>query len=284
MRHSAAPGKGGLHAIFSQERATSERLFPAAGHRVSRVSYSPIAYVAAAIAYCIEYSDNDGRDDFSYPTTEEQVQQWFSGRFSGSIDEDDAKAVIGLLSELGLISFDEDPFAGRFIRVDERSFHARWSELHGRASDTPFAKAETFGFPWLRKVFDNNAFWETLNASPRNEHSVELPGGMLKKPEPVVFFIEGSADGQALQHGLDELAEELRTNNEIAAELADDRPRILGEVRASQNLVKAGVARVSAVREVLIKVLREILNKLKEKAVELGVDKLLEIAVRLAGG
>lgn len=100
-----------------------------------------------------------------------------------------------------------------------------------------------------------------LELVPTSDRFVNLP---LNSPER-----------REVVQGLERILHELRYNNAIAEQLAEDRDRLTAELAAVRVGVDSESIRSSFIKDFVLQTLRELGSKLKDKALDLGIDRLI---------
>lgn len=102
----------------------------------------------------------------------------------------------------------------------------------------------------------------------------------------IVSLDHNSSEYQIVMKKLEELKDTLRKNNQLAIEEPQDQSRVIAEISAAQDLLKAPRVRVDIVKDIIVTALKYIGHKIADnivdiaiKAIFLGLTALLGIQV-----
>lgn len=232
--------------------------------------YAPEAYLVAAFWVALNEISAEAVRTMNHA---EDFSNLFLENFGVDLDEVILSRALFLMDDLNLIRIDEDVYAGQFITLQKTSFSSQFKEVAEQVPDSPLATVLRGRRQWIEQVLDNAAFWEEARKPSATDG--ETLDEQVPASDRMVTLLHNSPERLEIATGLEALSESLRTNNEVAAELGDDRERISAELEASRAGIQPERIRAGFIRETVLKVLRELGTKLKDKAMELGVDRLI---------
>ncbi len=239
-------------------------------------SYAPVAYVVAGLALAILDLSADSVKSLNRL---KDFQMLFLEAYGYEISDDAISDALERMGDGKLLSVDNDQFAGTYITVQKTAFSSQFKEVAQVIPASPLGIALRAKRPWLENVFGNERFWEELNApQDENEHDDRISEqSPVPASDRTVTLLHNSPERIEIESAMQSLSEKLRTSNEIATELGDDRERLSAELEASQAGLRPEKIRAGFIRDTVLKVLRDIGTKLKDKAIELGVDRLIAL-------
>lgn len=247
------------------------------------MKFTNIDYVAAAIAYeIIEQSYEIAPDGITYPETDTSISDWLIKYYDIERGPSFSLKIAQRLEKLGFFSTHNDTYAGTFIIADYNSFSNCWSKIASSYPESPYAAAALNGRRWLRAVFSNSKFWDDLEDNISDEQPNDSRNTYN---EDEIILLEEDESYKTLIKGLKNIDTNLLRENSISNALGQDKDRIHSEISASQTILKSGSARKSVILNLIIKSIKEIIEKLKDKFYdkisEYGLEILLNCASRL---
>jgi hypothetical protein len=243
--------------------------------------YTPESYIVAALGLAISESSADAVRALNKSS---DFEDFFKEAYGYVIPPSALSSIITMMHETDLITIDDDAFAGEFISTQKTAFSTQFRRLAEQVPKSPLAVVLRAKRPWIEKVFSSEAFWEELKQID-DRPSVEQVGSEINIAVPAsdrtVTLLHNSPERLEIQADLGEIADTLRTSNEIASELGDDRERIVAELSS----VEAGLAseriRVGFIHSSVMPVLTELGLKLKDKGIGLVVERLIALFTAL---
>lgn len=155
--------------------------------------------------------------------------------------------VISFLRDEDFILVISDEIGGRFVKLN----YARVNTFVNAKADDPSSfmyRYQQIGAPLLRRIadhFDPNHADQNQNA-PAEELSEEVPAA-----DRIVRLDDNSALRDEIVAKVDELQGAVRGENDEEGKLGEERGRILAELDAGRDLLKAPTVRLRAVLAVL---------------------------------
>ncbi len=208
----------------------------------------------------------------------ESFAEFFEALYNRKIPAENLEATLKMMADVKLIDIDDDPFAGRYISLQKTAFTSQFKLIAEELPDSPIAIILRAKRPWIDSVLANEEFWKVAAAPPTgaasdDDHDLdEIPAS-----DRSVTLLHNSPERAEIEHGLSDLVETLRTSNEVADQLGEERERISWELEAAKVAIRSERIRVGYIKDSVLKTLRELGKKLKEKAIDLGVDKLISL-------
>jgi hypothetical protein len=245
--------------------------------------FHPTAYVIAGLALAIM---DMSADEARLLNRRDNFKELFKSIYGFVLSDDVVVEVLDRMKKGGLLDISDDEFAGVYITLQKTSFSSQFKSIGESIPESPMGMALKGKRPWLDSVFNNETFWKELSSfssadaseSENNDFEVDIPAS-----DRIVTLLHNSPERIEIEAGMQRLSETLRTNNEIASELGEDRERLSAEFEAANVGIKTERIRAGFISDTVLRILRELGTKLKDKAIDLGVERLVALFEILLG-
>lgn len=236
-------------------------------------------YIAAALI--VEVRRNDEKLSGTSP---EQFAGLLKERYGFELKEVQINAALRRLAELGLVALTEDEYAGSFLRFPSAtSLEIRIGNLKNKQPDARFFRALGGGEKLLERAFANAKFWRDFDAEVSTDST-----SILSVPSPA--FAPASDRIVTLSHNqyaalsepLDDVIEAVEQNNGIPEE-PGFRERVLGQLKAGREFLKAGVFEGQLFYYTLVVGLKMLAEKYKDHAVAALASELVDLILQHLG-
>ncbi|NYF33933.1 hypothetical protein [Sphingopyxis sp. JAI108] len=234
---------------------------------------SALDYLVAATIYRFAYEGHN----FSFPDSidglQSNLEEYYAVKFDQGVSDKLAKA----LGTMGVINYSDDRYAGIIISADQNRVNEIFDNLCAQGGI--YKSIDDIANSFYKKVISNDDFWKDLRRelseageTRSGEYEVVIPAA-----DRTVTVLHNSPEGKEISGVLDTVIDDLSHNNEIAVSAGSDRQRYIAEAKSARELMRGETIRRQAVYEVLWKFFRELLAKFKEKSLEWGIDKVLNL-------
>lgn len=206
----------------------------------------------------------------------------FQNNYGISLTDNQANILIGKLAAWRGISISSDKYAGETIRISrsilEKTLEGARDVGGGNAV---LNNVRLNGKPWLTRVFSNSAFWTDLEGEavvasvPENTSGEDIPAS-----DRTVTLNHNQFT--AIDGPVEELIVALDADNGIPDELGL-REKILGQIRAGRELLRAGVFDGHLFYLSMVVGLKLLIEKYKDHIVGALASKLLDAIIEQLG-
>ncbi|GGO90251.1 hypothetical protein [Stakelama pacifica] len=245
-------------------------------HDSDEKSYVIESYIVAGFGAVIS---NYPADQVRNMNKRRDFLEIFSEEFGRDLPELALDLALDLMADLQLVDLNDDEFVGTYITTQKTAFLSRFKEIAQYLHGSPIAIVAKAGRPWIEEVFANEMFWDRVQerlSDQQSDESREIEENFeIPASDRTVSLVHNSAERIEIEQGLNEISDTLRTSNEVAEVLGDDRERISAEVEGVKAVLKSERVRLGYIRDSVLKVLGELSKKLKDNAIQLVVDRLL---------
>ncbi len=230
-------------------------------------------YLAAAIADRIRSVGND--DEISSLAAIKSAFKKY-----GTMSDDVAEAVARRLEYFGFLQRVTDKYAGTyFIPISGLNLLLRMGTIREDKNSSVFLSALGGGDRLFQRVFANNEFWQDVatdieNIDSKNSQIVEI----LEVPAADRIVSLTHNQQLELESSSTELVDVLARENAIDGD-GDLRDRLLGQVRAARELIRAQSIRAYLLHETVMTVLTSLIERYQDQAIGQAAKKLLDLLI-----
>ena len=201
------------------------------------------------------------------------------------------------LTELGGVTRLSSPLTGDMYRLAPRETLFYFSDDGGpnentsAAYDRRWEKAHK-DFPIFKTYYHGGEVWfnRALEAlAERNlfgdeaEQDFDVSSSFAPASDRIVTFDHNLPDAQKLDEGLPELADLVREDNSATICNAEDRPRIIEQLKAAHGLLKLSRVSTKAISSLLLPILTYLSIKFADEAIGELASALIEALKNLLG-
>lgn len=236
---------------------------------------SKLDYIAGAIV-------SSGRErgiGFKLDTLS-SIESILSVDYKLNLNESQIISLLGRLKELDLTIFGIDEYAGIFFYNDLIKPLAEQSEKVPNNSEfSIFRKSRYWKRPVLKKVFDNDRFWDDLNreiSEKKDKKELENESNV-----PASDRIVSLSDNQRveLEISSSELIAEVEKSNGIDGD-PTFRQIVLGQLKAGREMIRAQIFSAELMRLIMMDTLKSLIKKYEGHAIGAAAATLMELLIK----
>lgn len=205
------------------------------------------------------------------------------GVYGLQLDDKATDVLARRLEQLGFLTRVTDHYAGTyFVPLGGMIAILRANDIRKADPNSTLAKALSGGKSLFKRVFDNPAFWSDL-AEQLNQGALPSQPSSLAPVDSLVpasdRIVKLSHNQQAeLESSSTELIGELGKENSVDGD-ADLKDRLLGQIRAARELIRAQSVRAYLLYEMVFSVLVSLVERYKGQAIGHAAKKLLDLFI-----
>jgi len=225
-----------------------------------------------------------------YPEDRTQLAERFESTYNWKCDAAVCDRLVRQMEAWGAITINNDKYAGETFRVFDDNLREAKSLVRNSKLSSILHTAEYGGAPWFKKVFDNRKFWEELHGERdypirRDPDPITFDLGNLEESVPAADRIVLRTDNyetlNEVEKSLDLISQELRTDNEVGAEIGDLREVLELEVAVAKEVIEKSRFRLSSLLGWLMPALRFLIEKFSASAIGETAKHLVNLLEKL---
>lgn len=216
------------------------------------------------------------------------------------VDDHTVREAVRVLADCGLVRISEDPYAGPYIKISPQKFpdfvkksqaeHAKYYDEESgylvttlpHKADFPNARTildhpvvsdyAELGEAWFKRALDGLR----MKAADANDPLEDSRGLVAPAADRIVRLDDNQI--KSIDDTAQEIIDLLEPENSIDGDI-DERSRILCQIRAARELIRAGSVRAYLMYETLMQALLLLIQKYKGKALGQVASKFLDMLI-----
>ena len=131
-----------------------------------------------------------------------------------------------------------------------------------------------------RRTIKNDRFWSDLEAAINGGDTQQVLD-LVPASDRIVTILHNSEEGKVLISAIDNVIDNLETNNEIAAQAGQERDRLISEGKASRQIILGVDVSAKNLKNLVWSFFKEISIKFRAKSADWGVDKAMDLIEKI---
>lgn len=234
-----------------------------------------VDYLAAAIVSGMRISDAKSELS-SFVAIKESLK-----RFGVSLTDEMTEVAARRLEQLGFLRRMTDKYAGTyFIPIEGLNVLLKIGSLKAVGAEATFAKALEGGDRLFSRVFKNEEFWADigLETSAFAQPVIQQAANIEVVPASDRIVTLSHNQQLDLETSSTELIDSLAKENSIDGD-AGLKDRLLGQIRAARELIRAQSVRVYLLHETVMTILGSLIERYRDQAIGQAAKKLLDLLI-----
>lgn len=230
------------------------------------------------------------RRNIEYPEDRAELATMFEATYQWKCDESTTDRLVRQLGAWGAVNINVDKYAGETFRIFDDNLREARALIANSQLGVILRSGEYGGAPWFKKVFDNNEFWmelyEERNADIQaNPEPIEFEIKSIDAAVPAADRIVSRRDNYEtigeIDRSLEEIATALSSDNEVGAEVGDERDVLSLEVEVARTVITKPNFRLSSLMGWLMPALRFLAEKFASGAIGEAAKHLMILLEKL---
>ncbi len=238
-----------------------------------------LEYVVAAVIDQMRKNSNYEIDSFS------ALKEAIARPYGVVISDDHVEVLARRLEQLGILKRVSDQYAGvYFVPISGLNLLLKVSQLQSNSPDSRIVQALSGGRALFKRVFKSDQFWKDFSAQIDDQQaaigSISIVDVAEAEVIPASDRIVTLSHNQQLEldEASTELIDGLSKENSVDGD-ADLKDRLLGQIRAARELIRATSVRAYLLYETAFAILGGLIERYKGQAIGHAAKKLLDLLI-----